>query len=54
VNWRSYTEEFLDSCGAFREAVLAILAVIAKTGTHPPLGARPGCNRQTSAPRKSR
>jgi DNA invertase Pin-like site-specific DNA recombinase len=30
VNWRSYTEEFLDSCGLFRDAVLAILAVIAK------------------------
>ncbi len=30
VNWRSYTEEYLDSCGAFRDAVLAILAVIAK------------------------
>src|SRR6516165_4687248 len=30
VNWRSYTEEFLDSLGPFRDAVLAILAVIAK------------------------
>ena len=30
VNWRSYTEEYLDSCGVFRDAVLAILAVIAK------------------------
>ena len=30
VNWRSYTEEYLDSCGLFRDAVLAILAVIAK------------------------
>lgn len=30
VNWRSFTEEYLDSCGHFRDAVLAILAVIAK------------------------
>jgi DNA invertase Pin-like site-specific DNA recombinase len=30
VNWRSHTEQYLDSCGIFREAVLAILAVIAK------------------------
>ena len=30
VNWRSFTEQYLDSCGAFRDAVLSILAVIAK------------------------
>jgi DNA invertase Pin-like site-specific DNA recombinase len=30
VNWRSYSEQYLDSCGVFRDAVLAILAVIAK------------------------
>ena len=30
VGWRSHTEEYLDSCGIFRDAVLAILAVIAK------------------------
>jgi DNA invertase Pin-like site-specific DNA recombinase len=30
VNWRSYTEEYLDSCGIFRDAVLSILATIAK------------------------
>jgi DNA invertase Pin-like site-specific DNA recombinase len=30
VNWRSYTEEYLDSCGIFRDAVLGILATIAK------------------------
>jgi DNA invertase Pin-like site-specific DNA recombinase len=30
VNWRSYTEQYLDSCGVFRDAVLAILATIAK------------------------
>lgn len=30
VNWRSYTEQYLDSCGIFREAVLSILATIAK------------------------
>jgi DNA invertase Pin-like site-specific DNA recombinase len=30
VAWRSHTEEYLDSCGLFRDAVLAILAVIAK------------------------
>jgi DNA invertase Pin-like site-specific DNA recombinase len=30
VNWRSFTEEYLDSCGVFRDAVLSILATIAK------------------------
>src|ERR1700733_1072785 len=30
VNWRSFTEQYLDSCGAFRDAVLSILATIAK------------------------
>jgi DNA invertase Pin-like site-specific DNA recombinase len=30
ICWRSFTEQYLDSCGAFRDAVLAILAVIAK------------------------
>ncbi len=30
VGWKSYTEQYLDSCGIFKDAVLAILAVIAK------------------------
>ena len=30
INWRSHTEQYLDSCGAFRDAVLAILAGIAE------------------------
>jgi DNA invertase Pin-like site-specific DNA recombinase len=30
VDWRSFTEEYLDSCGVFRDAVLSILATIAK------------------------
>src|ERR1019366_2028466 len=30
VNWRSFTEQYLDSCGLFRDAVLSILATIAK------------------------
>lgn len=30
VKFRSYTEQYLDSCGVFSEAVIAILAVIAK------------------------
>ncbi len=30
VGWRSYTEQYLDSTGMFREAVIAILASIAK------------------------
>ncbi len=30
VNWRSFTEQYLDSTGMFRDAVIAILAVIAK------------------------
>ena len=28
--WRSFTEQYLDSCGIFKDAVLAILAAIAK------------------------
>ena len=30
VAWRSFTEQFLDSTGIFRDAVIGILAVIAK------------------------
>jgi DNA invertase Pin-like site-specific DNA recombinase len=30
VNWRSLTEQYLDSCGVFRDAVLSILATVAK------------------------
>lgn len=30
VSWRSLTEPYLDSCGMFKDAVLAILAVVAK------------------------
>ncbi|HKT90132.1 MAG TPA: recombinase family protein [Candidatus Sulfotelmatobacter sp.] len=30
VCWRSHTEAYLDSCGVFRDAVLAILAAVAK------------------------
>lgn len=30
VEWRSFTEQYLDSCGIFRDAVLSILATIAK------------------------
>lgn len=30
VHWRSYTEQYLDSCGVFRDAVLSILATIAR------------------------
>src|ERR1039458_2354871 len=30
VGYRSFTERYLDSCGMFREAVISILAVIAK------------------------
>jgi DNA invertase Pin-like site-specific DNA recombinase len=30
INYRSFTEQYLDSCGLFKDAVLAILAVIAK------------------------
>lgn len=30
VEWKSFTEQYLDSCGIFKDAVLAILAVIAK------------------------
>jgi DNA invertase Pin-like site-specific DNA recombinase len=30
VGFRSYTEQFFDSCGPFKDAVIAILAVLAK------------------------
>jgi DNA invertase Pin-like site-specific DNA recombinase len=30
VGWRSFTEEYLDSTGVFKDAVIAILAVIAR------------------------
>lgn len=30
VSWRSFTEQYLDSCGLFKDAVLSILATIAK------------------------
>jgi DNA invertase Pin-like site-specific DNA recombinase len=30
VDWRSFTEQYLDSCGIFKDAVLGILATIAK------------------------
>jgi DNA invertase Pin-like site-specific DNA recombinase len=30
VAWRSFSEQYLDSCGLFKDAVLGILAVIAK------------------------
>ena len=30
VGYRSFTEQYLDSCGMFKDAVLAILAAIAK------------------------
>jgi DNA invertase Pin-like site-specific DNA recombinase len=30
VEWRSFTEQFFDSCGPFRDAVIAIMATLAK------------------------
>jgi DNA invertase Pin-like site-specific DNA recombinase len=30
VKWRSYTEQYLDTCGVFADAVIAILAAIAR------------------------
>jgi len=30
VGFRSYTEQFFDSCGIFKEAVIAIMATLAK------------------------
>src|SRR6202021_3003041 len=30
VGYRSYTEQYLDSCGLFRDAVVGILAAVAK------------------------
>jgi DNA invertase Pin-like site-specific DNA recombinase len=30
VAWRSFSEQYLDSCGVFRDAVLSILATIAR------------------------
>ena len=30
VNYKSFTEQYLDSCGIFRDAVIGILATVAK------------------------
>lgn len=30
VEWRSFTEQFFDSCGPFRDAVISIMATLAK------------------------
>jgi DNA invertase Pin-like site-specific DNA recombinase len=30
VAWRSFTEQFFDSCGPFRDAVISIMAVLAR------------------------
>lgn len=30
VEWRSYTEQFFDSCGPFKDAVIGIMATLAK------------------------
>jgi hypothetical protein len=35
VGWRSHIEEYLGSTGLFKDAVVAILATIAKQGTYP-------------------
>jgi DNA invertase Pin-like site-specific DNA recombinase len=42
IGWRSYTEEYLDSTGVFRDAVIAVLAAIAKAGARSAFGARGG------------
>jgi hypothetical protein len=33
VAWKSFTESYLDSTGMFKEAVIAILAAVAKQET---------------------
>jgi DNA invertase Pin-like site-specific DNA recombinase len=30
VAWKSYTEQYFDSCGAFKDVVIAIMATLAK------------------------
>ncbi len=30
IKWRSYTEQYIDSCGVFAEAVISIMATLAK------------------------
>lgn len=30
IQWRSFTEQFFDSCGPFRDAVISIMATLAK------------------------
>ena len=30
IKWRSFTEQYIDSCGIFADAVISIMAVIAK------------------------
>lgn len=40
VGFRSFTEPYLDSCGIFKDAVIAILGTIAKTRASSDIGAR--------------
>ncbi len=30
IGWRSFTEQFFDSCGVFKEAIISIMATLAK------------------------
>lgn len=38
VEWRSFTEQFFDSCGPFRDAVISIFAHPGETGRHSTFG----------------
>jgi DNA invertase Pin-like site-specific DNA recombinase len=52
VNYRSFTEQYFDSCGVFRDAVISILATVAKQERirYQDFGAREG--RHCAAPRE--
>ena len=54
VNYRSFTEQYLDSTGIFKEAVIGILAAVAERRAHTVERARSGRARASQGTRKNR
>ena len=48
VGYRSFTEQYFDSCGIFRDAVIAIIVTVARACSHFP----PGAGRSRSGSRQ--
>lgn len=51
VAWRSYTEQYLDSTGVFKDAVISIMTTHRQAGKHPQVGARQGGTGACQTPR---